>query len=109
MVIRANGVSETQHFISSCNFRLPCRDILHLNTARLKIASHTFTEGESPFNGASTYFNIFAPFFSFFVFFPFEPLVNESLESESELGIIVILELLSRSSFKNKKNQLASD
>lgn len=46
------------------------------------------------------------PLLVFLVFFPFDPLVKESLESESELGIMVIVEFLSRSSYKLKKEAL---
>lgn len=46
------------------------------------------------------------PLLVFLVFFPFDPLVKESLESESELGIIVIVEFLSRSSYKLKEKTL---
>jgi hypothetical protein len=46
----------------------------------------------------STYFNIFAPFLSLRDFLPLTPLVKESFESESELGMLGIVELLSRSS-----------
>jgi hypothetical protein len=46
----------------------------------------------------STHFNIFPTPFIFFDFLPFKELVNESLESESELSIEEIPAFLSFSS-----------
>lgn len=54
-----------------------------------------------------SYFNILTPFLHLRVFLPFVvplPLIKESLESESELGIILMPDPLSRSSYKKKKS-----
>lgn len=59
----------------------------------------------------STYFNILAPFLRRFDFFPFDPFVKESFESESEFGIIAMVEFLSRSSceLKEEVEDLSTD